>query len=409
MPAEQPQPPPPQPPQPPQPWESWQPYGWDAGPPHDAYGGYNPWGYPAWNEPLPPQPGERSFRHWFVAVVLLVVVVIGAVAGVGLSMWHGGDSSAVSSSGGGSVAGDAVTVDRALVDVTSRLADGSGIAAGTGMIISSSGQVLTNNHVVRDGAQITAEVDGAGRDIPATVIGVDAVHDVALLQMQGVSNLPTVTFADSSSLHVGDAVTTLGNALGQGGQPVSSSGSVTALGQTITVSDEIGGSETLSNLIEIDAQILQGDSGGPLLNGSGQVVGMDTAAEVLGAGRAPSSIAGYAIPSDDALRVVKEIQHGGGGTVQPGSVAVLGVEVVGTGTSRGVPVSGVQPQSPADQVGIAAGDVITAIDGRIVTSPDALRRTIQAHKVGDQVGVRWDDSAGQSHAATVTLAAGPPA
>ena len=398
---------PPQPPQPPQSWDRW-PYGWDSGPEQDAYGGYAPWG-PAWNEPPPPPPHERRFRRWFVALVLLVVVVIGAVAGVGLSTWRGGDNQSSPAFGTGSVSGSAEVVDRAVVDVTSRLADGSGIAAGTGMIISATGEVLTNNHVVRDGAHITAEVDGAGPDIPATVVGVDAVHDVALLQLQGVSNLPTVTFADSSSLHVGDAVTTLGNALGQGGQPVSSSGDVTALGQTITVSDEIGGSETLDNLIEINAQILQGDSGGPLLNSSGQVVGMDTAAEVLGIGRDPSSVAGYAIPSDDALNVVKQIQHGGGGTVQPGSVAVLGVEVVGSGTSRGVTVSGVQPQSPADEAGIAAGDIITSVDGRSVSSASDLRSAIQAHKVGDHVRVGWTDSEGQSHTATVQLAAGPPA
>lgn len=406
--AAEPQPPgPPPPPQPPQSWDRW-PYGWDAGGTRDAYGGYSPWATPAWNEP-PPPPHERRFRRWFVAVVLLVVVVIGAVAGVGVSLWRGVESPGSATPGSGSVSGSVEAVDRAVVDVTSRLADGSGVAAGTGMIISSSGQVLTNNHVVRDGAHITAEVDGAGPDIPATVLGVDAVHDVALLQLQGVSNLPTVSFADSSSLHIGDGVTTLGNALGQGGQPVSSSGDVTALGQTITVSDEIGGSETLNNLIEINAQILQGDSGGPLLNSSGRVVGMDTAAEVLGVGRDPSSIAGYAIPSNDALSVVKQIQHGGGGTVQPGNVAVLGVEVVGTGTARGVPVSGVQPQSPADQAGIAAGDVITSIDGRSVTSPGDLRTAIQAHKVGDQVRVSWTDAAGASHTATIRLAAGPPA
>lgn len=403
--AAEPQPPgPPEPSQPPQSWDRW-PYGWDAGGTQDAYGGYSPWAIPAWNEPPPP---ARRFHRWFVAVVLLVVVVVGVVAGVGLSFWRSADNPATIS-GSGSVSGSVAAVDRAVVDVTSRLADGSGIAAGTGMIITPSGEVLTNNHVVRDGARITAEVDGAGPDIPATVVGVDAVHDVALLQLQGVSNLPTVSFADSSSLHVGDGVTTLGNALGQGGQPVSSSGEVTALGQTITVSDEIGGSETLNNLIEIDAQILQGDSGGPLLNSSGRVVGMDTAAEVLGVGRDPSSIAGYAIPSDDALNVVKQIRKGGGGTVQPGNVAVLGVEVVGTGTARGVPVSGVQPQSPADQAGIVAGDVITSIDGRSVTSPNDLRTAIQGHKVGDQVRVSWTDAAGASHTATVRLAAGPPA
>jgi S1-C subfamily serine protease len=277
------------------------------------------------------------------------------------------------------------------------------------MIIGPSGKVLTTNHVVRDGAHITAQVDGAGPDIPATVVGVDAVHDVALLQLQGASNLPTVGFADSAALRVGDSVTALGNALGQGGQPVSSSGAVTALGQTITVSDEIGGSETLNNLIEINAQILQGDSGGPLLNAAGKVIGMDTAAEVLGAGRSPSSIAGYAIPINDALNVVKQIEHGGGGTVQPGNVAVLGVEVVGTGTAHGIPVSGVQPGSPADEAGIVAGDVITSIDGKSVTSPSDLRTVIQAHKVGDEVRVSWTDTGGGSHTATVTLAAGPPA
>lgn len=401
------EPQPPGPPQPPQSWDRW-PYGWDAGGTQDAYGGYSPWATSAWNEP-PPPPHERRFRRWFVAVMLLVVVVVGAVAGVGVSLWRGVESPVATTSGSGAVSGGVEAVDRAVVDVTSRLADGSGVAAGTGMIISSAGEVLTNNHVVRDGAHITAEVDGAGPDITATVVGVDAVHDVALLQLQGVSNLPTVSFADSSSLHVGDGVTTLGNALGQGGQPVSSSGDVTALGQTITVSDEIGGSETLNNLIEINAQILQGDSGGPLLNSSGQVVGMDTAAEVLGVGRDPSSIAGYAIPSDDALNVVKQIRHGGGGTVQPGNVAVLGVEVVGTGTSHGVPVSGVQPQSPADQAGIAAGDVITSIDGKSVTSPSDLRTVIQGHKVGDEVRVGWTDATGASHTAPVRLAAGPPA
>ena len=405
--AAEPQPPgPPQPPQQ-QSWDRW-PYGWDAGGTQDAYGGYSPWATPSWNEPPPPAQ-KPGFRRWFIAVMLLVVVVIGAVVGVAVSVWRGAESPVATTSGSGSVSGSVEAVDRAVVDVTSRLADGSGIAAGTGMIISSSGEVLTNNHVVRDGAHITAEVDGAGPDIPATVVGVDAVHDVALLQLQGVSGLPTVSFADSASLHVGDGVTTLGNALGQGGQPVSSSGDVTALGQTITVSDEIGGSETLNNLIEINAQILQGDSGGPLLNSSGKVVGMDTAAEVLGVGRDPSSIAGYAIPSNDALNVVKQIQHGGGGTVQPGNVAVLGVEVVGNGTSHGVPVSGVQPQSPADQAGIAAGDVITSIDGKSVTSPSDLRTAIQAHKVGDQVRVGWTDAEGASHTATVRLAAGPPA
>jgi S1-C subfamily serine protease len=338
----------------------------------------------------------------------MTVILIGAVAGVGVSVWRGATSP--SGSGAGSVSGSVDQVDRAVVDITSRLSDGSGVAAGTGMVISSSGEVMTNNHVIRDGARITAQVNGGGPDYPVSVIGVDPVHDVALVQLQGASGLPTVAFADSSVLRLGDPVTALGNALGEGGPPVATSGTVTALSETITVSDEMGGSETLSNLIEMNAQILQGDSGGPLLNSAGKVIGMDTAAQVSGSRRDPTSLAGYAIPSNDALNVVKQIRQGGGGTVQPGNPALLGVAVADTGGTRGsVAVTGVQPGSPADQAGVATGDVITAIDGQGVSTSAQLRDAIRAHKAGDQVRLTWVDTDGQSHAASIKLVAGPPA
>lgn len=394
------------PPAPPSSNNPWAPYGWDEGPVSDSYGGYGSWSHQPWTEPPPPPP-EPGVRRWMVAVVLLTVVLIGAFAGVGVSVLRSAGSVG-GPSGAGSVAGSVDQVDRAVVDITSRLSDGSGVAAGTGMIITSSGQVLTNNHVIRGGARITAQVDGAGTSYAVSVVGVDPVHDVAVVQLQGASGLPTVTFADSSSVHLSDPVTALGNALGQGGQPVATSGSVTALAQTITVSDEQGGSETLNNLIEMNAQILQGDSGGPLLNSAGKVLGMDTAAEVAGPRRDPSSVAGYAIPSNDALTVVRQIQHGGGGTVQTGTPAVLGVEVTDTGDSGGVPVSGVQPGSPADGAGISNGDKVTAIDGQAVSSSAQLRDAIQAHKAGDTVRVTWTDPGGEPHAASVRLAAGPP-
>lgn len=400
--------PPGYPPAPPSSDNPWAPYGWDPGPTQDAYGGYGTWSHPAWTEPPPPPPPEPRTRRWMVAVVLLTVVLIGAFAGVGVSVLRSA-SSETGSPGPGSVSGSVDQVDRAVVDITSRLADGSGFAAGTGMIISSSGQVLTNNHVIRDGVRITAQVDGAGPEYPVSVVGVDPVHDVAVVKLQGVSGLPTVAFADSSTLHLGDPVTALGNALGQGGQPLATSGSVTALQQTITVSDELGGSETLNNLIEINATIEQGDSGGPLLNAAGKVVGMDTAAEVAGPRPQASSVAGYSIPSNDALSIVGQIQHGGGGTVQTGAPAVLGVDVTDNGGAGGVPVSGVQPGSSADQAGLSNGDVITAIDGRRVTSATQLRDAILAHRSGDQVVVTWTDAGGQSHTATVRLGSGPPA
>lgn len=396
-----------QPPQPPA-WDSWAPYGWDSGAAgQDAYGGYTTWTYPPWAEPPPPPPAPPSVRRWMVAVVLITLVIIGGIAGVGVSVWR---TATPAGSATGSVSGSVDQVDKAVVDITSRLADGSGVAAGTGMVISPSGEVVTNNHVIRGGARITAQIDGAGTEYPVSVVGVDPVHDVALLQLQGASNLPTVSFADSHTLKVGDSITALGNALGQGGQPVASSGSVTAVGETITVSDEMGGSETLSNLIQIDAQILQGDSGGPLLNAAGKVVGMDTAAEVSGPRRAPQSTAGYAIPANDALTVVRQIQRGGGGSVQPGSPALLGVAVADSGASRpGVAVTGVQSGSPAEQAGLSNGDVITAVDGQAVTSTAQLRTAVQGHKVGDQVRITWIDSGGQTHSASVRLVGGPPA
>lgn len=398
-----------QPPQPPT-WEgSWPPYGWDDGggqDPYGGYGGHSPWGYQPWMEPPPPPPRGSSFRRGMVVLALVVVVLAGAAAGVGVSVLHTTSSQDASN---GAVAGSIDQVERAVVDITSRLSGDLGVAEGTGMVISSGGQVLTNNHVVEQGARITAQIDGSGPEYQAAVVGVDPVHDVAVLQLQGVSNLPTVTFDDSSRVKVNDAVTSLGNALGQGGTPVASSGTVTALGQTITVSNDMGGSETLNNLVEIDAQILQGDSGGPLLNASGKVIGMVTAAEVSGPRRNPTSHAGYAIPSNDVLSVVRQIQHGGGGDVQVGNPPVIGVEVNSSGGASGVPVSAVEQGSPADQAGISAGDVITAIDGHAVTSADQLRNDIRAHRVGDQVRLTWTDPEGQSHSASVRLTGGPPA
>lgn len=400
----------PQPPQPPTSEGPWRPYGWDDSggyDPYGSYGGYSPWGYQPWMEPPPPPPQRSPLRRWAVALALVVVVLVGAAAGVGVSFLHGAPSA--DQANGGTVSGTVDQVDHAVVDITSRLSGDVGVAAGTGMVISSAGQVLTNNHVVQNGARITAQINGAGAEYPATVVGVDPIHDVALLQLQGVSNLRTVSFGDSSSVKVGDAVTALGNALGQGGVPVSSSGNVTALGQTITVSNDMGGSETLNNLIEMNAQILQGDSGGPLLDSSGKVVGMVTAAEVSGPRRNPTSQAGYAIASNDFLGIVRQIQRGGGGNVQVGNPPVIGVEVTGNGGANGVTVSGVQPGSPADQAGIAAGDVITAINGQAVTSADQLRNDIRAHKVGDQLRIAWSDQEGQAHSASVRLVGGPPA
>ncbi|MBV8194477.1 MAG: trypsin-like peptidase domain-containing protein [Candidatus Dormibacteraeota bacterium] len=381
------------------------------GPYHDPHG-YGAWGYQPWMEP-PPPPQARSTGRWLVAVLLIGMIIGGTAAGVALLVTRGSTFPFTTSSGGGAVSGSVSNVELAVVDVTSKLTGDQGIAAGTGMVVTTSGEVLTNNHVIEGADEITVQIDGSGPQYSANVVGDDPVHDVALLQIQGASNLATVTLGDSSAISVGDPVTAIGNALGQGGTPTVTSGSITGLGETISVDNETGGTETLNNLIEMNAQIQPGDSGGPLINSQGKVVGMDTAAEVSTPRRNAQSTAGYAIPINDAAGIIHQIQQGGGGssTVQTGNPPVIGVEVASdsSGSAQGVPISGVQSGSPAQQAGMAAGDVITAIDGTNVTNATDLRTAIRQHKVGDEVTVHWLDASGQSHSAQVKLIAGPPA
>src|SRR5207245_11524785 len=162
----------------------------------------------------------------------------------------------------------AAKVSPAIVDINTTV--GSGQAAGTGMLVTSTGEILTNNHVVSGSTSITVVVQSRSQTYSAHVVGVDVAEDVAVIQLRpNVSGLPTVTIADSSSLKVGDTVVAIGNALGRGGAQPATQGHVTALDQTITASEGRSSSETLSGMIQSDALIYEGDSGGTLLNSSG--------------------------------------------------------------------------------------------------------------------------------------------
>ncbi len=166
---------------------------------------------------------------------------------------------------------------RSVVNLVSAVSGGE--AAGTGIIISSSGLALTNNHVVASSTEMQAELNGNGEYHPVKVLGYDIEHDVALVQIEGVSDLPVASLGDSSSVQVGDAIVALGNAGGKGGDPTVVSGSVTGTDQQITASDQDGSNaETLRGLVQIDANIQPGDSGGPLVDADGKVVGMNAAA-----------------------------------------------------------------------------------------------------------------------------------
>ncbi len=311
--------------------------------------------------------------------------------------------------------------------------------AGTGIVLTSDGLVLTNNHVIDGATRISVTDVGNGKTYPATVLGYDNTHDVAVLKLQGASGLKVAKLGDSSKVSVGQAVVAVGNAGGVGGTPTSAGGSVLALGQSITASDQLDGfSEQLSGLIETNANVQSGDSGGPLLNAAGQVIGMDTAASTSFAFQTQGN-QGFAIPINEALSIAGQVRAGrGSADVHVGPTGFLGVGVAPSQQSSGglpgfpgfpnfpglSPGQGVGPQypnvagahianvisgGPAAAAGVSGGDVITSFDGHRVTSGPELTHLMVPHHPGDRVQLGWVGPSGQAHQATVQLASGPPA
>jgi S1-C subfamily serine protease len=303
-------------------------------------------------------------------------------------------------------------VDPALVDINVVLSYQGESAAGTGQVLTSSGEVLTNNHVI-DGATSISAVDiGNGKTYTASVVGYDRTGDLAVIQLHGASGLATVSTTDSSKVTVGQSVVAIGNAGGTGGTPSAAAGTVTTLNQAITASDGGGGNaEQLTGLIEVDANVQPGDSGGPLVNSAGDVVGIDTAASQSNQ-FSTSNGNGYAIPINQALTIAKQIEAGkSSSSVHVGPTPFLGVEVGDGGgcavSATGATVVHVAPSSPAQSTGLGTCDVITSLGGQTVTTPQSLSTVIATHAAGDSVALGWVDPEGQQHSATVQLASGP--
>jgi S1-C subfamily serine protease len=408
---------------------------------------------PNWDTPEEPvattppaaPPHRRHRRSRLLASLLIAAIALGGAGGgyaLTRSLQSGTDAVSTTSagattpttsgSGTGTGNGSAATgsaaktltlaqieaaVDPVLVDVTSTLGS-SGTAEGTGMVISSTGEILTNNHVIAGATSITVQIGGTGTSYKATVVGYDVSDDVAVLQIPNVSGLATITTASASTVSANDAIVAIGNALGKGGTPASATGVVTALNQTITASDGTGSAqETLTNLIEIAAAVQPGDSGGATVNTSGQVIGMTTAAAAGNGYRPMSATAGatttaYAIPIESALNIARQIEAGTeSATVHIGEHGLLGVEVSAasgfSGSGSGsVQVSGVQSNSAAAVAGLVAGDSIVSINGHAISSVTDLNDAMAATHVGDKITVGWQDASGQSHSATVTLTTG---
>ncbi|MCJ1712379.1 S1C family serine protease [Clavibacter michiganensis subsp. phaseoli] len=290
-----------------------------------------------------------------------------------------------------------------VVTIDSALTYENAAGAGTGIILSSDGTILTNNHVVSGATSIRVTVESTGKAYVAKVVGTDATNDVAVLKLEGASGL-TPAKLDTDGVQVGEVVTGVGNAGGTG-TLTAASGQVTALGQTITTQSEgTAAGETLTDLIQTDAPIVSGDSGGPLVDAENEVVGIDTAAS-----SGSAQIAGFAIPIEKAMSIAKQIESGvESGTVKIGYPAFLGVLLAnGAGTVAGAPVQGVVDGSGAAKAGLAQGDVVTSVDGKAVASASELSAAISAHEPGESVELGWTTAAGAAKTGTVTLTEGP--
>jgi len=373
------------------------------------------WPNPYWYPYPQPEPPRRRRRGALVAAGLGVtatavavgLVISAATSGSSVVSGQGSASASNPASAANASAGSATAAQQVgVVDIDTVLQYQGAEAAGTGMILTSSGEVLTNNHVVDGATSIKVTVVSTGASYTAKVVGTDPSDDVAVLQLQGASGLQTARIDSSADVNVGDEVTAVGNAGGVGGIPSAADGTVIALDQTLTASNENGSSaETLTGMIEINAAVVAGDSGGPLYDSHDKVIGMDTAASSQFGVSGGQTVA-YAIPIGKALNIADKIESGqASSTIHIGNPAFLGVSL--DDSASGPVVASVADGTPAASAGLQAGDVITSIDGKSVSSAQSLATTIAGHHPGDRITLSWTDASGQSHTATITLATGP--
>jgi putative serine protease PepD len=380
---------------------------------------YPPSGDATYPGATPPGSGRGTpgkIRAWLP--VAIVAALIGGAIGAGVTALannnngDGSDSSVTihesSAAPGAAVLSGNVTIPQLVnkvihsvvsIDVKSNGSEDEG----TGMIITSNGEVLTNNHVIElfsegdNKGTITVTEYGQTKELPATLVGYDQSKDVALLKINDASNLPTVTFGNSGKAVVGDAVVAIGNALGlAAGTPTVTQGIISALGRSVTAGGEGTQTETLQNMIQTDAAINPGNSGGPLIDTSGQVIGMNTAVAGTSSDGTSSQNIGFAIPAASVEALITELQKGG----QSGNGGgYLGVDITtltpalrqqyGFTPTSGAVILSVVSGSPADKAGLVQGDVIVNINGTAIASSDDLQKVVQNAKAGQSVPITY--------------------
>jgi S1-C subfamily serine protease len=282
---------------------------------------------PDWPPPPPPPPtplspaARRPRGRWALGAAACVVAA--ALAGGGAGWLASNDSHNTTTTAAPAVQGQSTSmtlgseldvaqvldrVSNSVVTVQTSLVQQmgpyrtQGQAAGTGIILSADGLVLTNAHVVADATSITVTLPGESTPREAQLVGSDSTADIAVLKVSGVSGLTPAPLGDSSTVKVGDSVVAIGNALALEGGPTVTSGIISAVGRDIDVE---GG--TLSNLLQTDAAISSGNSGGPLVNAAGEVIGIDTAG-ASSSGQVTAENIGFAIPINTALQVAHQLE-----------------------------------------------------------------------------------------------------
>jgi putative serine protease PepD len=334
-----------------------------------------------------------------MAATALAAGAVGGVVGAKVTDRPGASSTAttiarqVSTGPSATLAGPALDMHALLAKaqpaiVSIRASGPTGSGAGTGIIITSDGEVLTNAHVVRGADTVRVRLEGEAQSRAATIVGSDGVDDLALLKISGASGLPTADLGNSAAVKVGDDVVAVGNALGLQGEPTVTRGIVSATDRTL---------DTLTGLIQHDAAINPGNSGGPLLNRSGQVIAINTATAGQGTG------IGFAIPIDHAKSVIERLRRG----ITAPPVGWLGVQTTDPDDgSRGALIVAVVSGEPADAAGLQQGDLITAVDGAPVAGAADLSGLVRDHQPGQRATITVTRN-GQSRTFQVTFGTKP--
>ena len=364
------------------------------------------------NPPQPPAGRPRSQRVAALALVLAMSVGGGLVGG-----FIANSTSTTSSSNNGplvtapkidqskvgntSIAKAAAVIAPSVVTITNTTSQGGD--TGTGIIVSSDGEILTNNHVVEGSTDLKVRLAGATDAVQAKVLSTDPGNDLALIKLVNAKDLTAATFADPESIAVGDTVVAVGYALALDGGPSVTSGIVSATNRTLTDSDG-----ALDGLIQTDAAISSGNSGGPLINLNGQVIGINTAV-YNSDGQTSANNIGFAIGVAEVQRVVKILRNDatGGSATTARTQGYLGIALGDrTDGGSGAVITEVQADSPAEKAGLKVKDIVVAINGTTVTGQGSLIAVIRDASPGDKVTLTIDRD-GTKKTLVATLVARP--